>query len=221
MKKMLLYSLSIFIFIGCSFKTPPDEWKFKAVNAFESYTKNFLSSNDMSAKNDLTRAVENAKVSADLTSLARIYLGKCALNISIGIKDECKKYQNIQDLLNNKNLDAYYSFIKSDIKEEQISFLPKTYQDFAQYIKNSKFNKANNEIMQMNKPSSILLSASLMKNNLYNKTRDKIIKTASFYGYKKAVIFWLNEKRKKINDMNEKKKISKIIFILTKEEEDK
>jgi hypothetical protein len=89
----MIYKILLFIFLlqfnGCSFKTPQNKWQFKSVNAFSAYTKNFLSAKDTLAKDDLKRAVNHAKQSANLSQLARIYLGECALNISVGLKDNC------------------------------------------------------------------------------------------------------------------------------------
>ena len=62
--------------------------------------------------------------------------------------------------------------------------------------------------------TSRLLAASLIKENITAHTRDEIIETASYYGYIKAVIFWLNEAKNATNDENEKKILSKKIDIL-------
>ena len=102
MIKIEILSHSLLLFSACSFKSPPNQWQFKSTAAFDSYTKNFLSSNDALAKNDLSRAIKHAKQSADLKMLARVYLGECALNISVGIDDNCKDYLNISVERQNK-----------------------------------------------------------------------------------------------------------------------
>lgn len=214
MIKAFIYSIFIFSFLGCSFKTPPNEWQYKSTNAFNSYKKNFLAQNDLMAQNDLNRAINHAKVSANLDLLAHIYLGECALNKSVGINDECKKYSEIRDIVDNKKLNSYYEFINKNIKSSDISSLANEYQSFAKHLQNKEYKKANEDILKMSKATSILLSASLIQNHLTTKTRDYTIDTASFYGYKKAVIFWLKDKKRNTTDKAKKAKISKKISIL-------
>jgi len=145
--------------------------------------------------------------------LARIYLGECALNISVGIDDECKDYLLISDLLNNTSLDAYYAFIR--VKPEySLENLASQYKDFALHLRNKDFTKAQSELQKIDKASSKLLAASLIKGELTNATRGEMIKTASFYGYKKSVLFWLSELKANTSDEDERKKISKKISVL-------
>jgi hypothetical protein len=212
MKYILLCSL--ILLSGCSFKTAPNQWQYKSANAFSSYTKNFLSDNQILADNDLSRAVQHAKKSADFTQLATIYLGECALNISLGIEDKCEKYKNIQELVNNEELNAYYAFITRSISHEDIKLLPQHYQVFALSFNKSDFKKANTELLRMEKETSRLLCASLLKNKIDKEVRTKIIQTASFYGYKKAVLFWLGELLKNTSDLGEVKNIERKIAIL-------
>ncbi len=216
MRNLYIYILFIILFSGCSFSTPPNDWQYKSVNAFNSYTKNFLYSNDKIAKNDLQRAVSHAKNSANLNHLARIYLGKCALNISVGIDDRCQEYKDIKEIINSNTLDAYYDFLLSIITGKQIDKLPKIYQEFAWHMETKNFKKANTDILSMDRATSQILAASLLKNNIDKKSINKVIETASFHGYKKAVIFWLKKLKRITTDKKEVDKINKKISILGK-----
>lgn len=214
MIKIALLSIGLLLLSGCSFKSPPNQWQYKSTSAFDSYIKNFLSSNDALAKNDLNRAVEHAKQSADLTMLSRIYLGECALNISVGLKESCEKYNNIRDLVDDKTLDAYYHLITLNINSLQLLNLDKEYKEFASYISTKEFSKADAQISKISKPTSKLLCAAIMKENLSTKTRKEMINLASFYGYKRSVVFWLNEAKKNSKDENERNNLSKKISVL-------
>ncbi|WP_321777383.1 hypothetical protein [Sulfurimonas sp.] len=213
MIKIFLVSLSLLIFNACSFKTPPNQWQYQSSNAFNSYTKNFLESNEALAKNDLSRSIKHAKKSADLTMLARVYLGECALNISVGIKDRCKSYTGISDVVKDEGLDAYYNFITlQNIKPKN---LDAKYKNFASYINNSQFKKAQLELSNINSVNSKLLCASLIKEHLDSSSREEMIKTASFHGYKKSVLFWLNEEKEKTRDEEKRIILSKKIKIMS------
>lgn len=214
MKNIILFIALILLFSGCSFKSPDNAWQLKSSSAFESYTKNFLYGYINLAKNDLDRAVKHAKMSSDFTTLARIYLGECALNISVGIQDECENYITISEVVQDKYLDAYYAFITSTLEKKQIVFLPEIYQEFALTLQNLDINSASKEILKMNKITSKLLSAAIIKDKLSITTIQSILKSASFHGYKRIVIYWLKILQEKTIDKNEKKIIIKKLSVL-------
>lgn len=211
MKNILI--ILIFILSGCSFKTPANQAQYETVNAFSSYTKNFLSANDSIAKNDINRAISHAKKSADFNALARIYLGECALNISVGIDDNCKKYLTIKELLvDDGTLKSYYSFISSKtVKNDK---LPKIYKTFNTHLNLKEYNYAYEDILKIDNAVSQLLLASLIRKHLNKIQISKIIEIASFHGYKKSILFWLNELRNITKDESLKKRITKKIEII-------
>lgn len=214
MIKLMISILILGLLSGCSFKSKPNEWKYKSINAFSSYMKNFLSSDEALAKSDLSRAIEHAKSSADLTQLSRIYLGECALNISVGIDDKCKNYKELSDLVNDKSLESYYLFIRSNIGQNDLLTLDSNYRNFSEYMIKKEYEKAKKELLNMDKISSKLLAASLIKDQLNFDEVDELIKSASFYGYKKSVIFWLKVQKSKTTLESVKKAIDKKIKIL-------
>ena len=214
MKKIVLYLSVSLLFVGCSMKTPPNQWQYNSTNAFDSYKNNYLSSNDSAAKEDFKRAVKHAKVSSELTTLSRIYLGECALHISVGEEDECIKFQEIQNVVNDAFLDAYYGFITYQLTKEQIPLLPQIYQDYIWHVENLEYKEANEDILKMDEATSQLLSAALLKENLTNELREKMVEVASFHGYKKAVLFWLHELKNNTIDKNKQAQLSKKISIL-------
>lgn len=213
MIKILLSFFILFLFSACSFKQAPNEWQYKSVNAFDSYTKNFLSSYDKIAKADLKRAIAHAKQGVDLKTLSQIYLAKCALNISVGIKDECKEFQEISSLHKDPNLDAYFAFLQQKDPYD-VDKLDPLYQKFASKLKANDYKGANEAILNISKPTSKLLAASLIRDRLTTTTRDEMISTASFNGYKKSALFWLNEKLLYIKDDTEKERLIKKIEVL-------
>jgi len=214
MIKLIFLFMILLLLSSCSFKATPNKWQYDSSNAFDSYTKNFLSSNDTLAQENLDMAIKHAKKSADLTTLARIYLGECALNISVGLKDECNSYLSIADLVDDKRVDAYYHFITLQLDKLYIEHLSKNYKLFAMHLSKKEFIKAQHELLNISKDTSKLVAASLIKDSLDSKTREEMIKVASFNGYKKSVIFWLNESKINSTDKNERRKIAKKISIL-------
>jgi len=212
---MKIVTILFLVFLsGCSLKTPANNWQYKSANAYNSYTKNFLSDHEVLAKNDLLRATEHAKQSADLMQLARIYLGECALNISVGIKDSCEKYRDISSVINDKELDAYYHFMNLSMQEKQVKYLPVRYHPFAYNILKKDFKSANKNISNMKKPLSSFLCAAIIRDDIDRDTIKKIIDVASYRGYKRVVLFWLNESLKHAHNQEEIQKVEKKISIM-------
>ncbi len=185
MRKIAFISFLILLFQGCSFKSPENKWEYSSASAFTSYSKNFLIDNEDIAKDDLQRAIKYAKQSADLRQLSRIYLGECALNISVGLKDECTKYQELELLVNSIELKAYFMMLQSKLKKEQIKNLPEQYRIFSEYRYLKKYDKAFESIQDMEQVSSQFIAASLIKRELNKSQVIYLTKKASFYGYKK------------------------------------
>lgn len=212
----LLLIVIVLLFSGCSFKAPPNNFQYKSANAFSSYTSNFLSGADIVAKNDISRALKHAKRDADLNTLARIYLGECSLNISVGIDDKCSKYINIKNIVNDTTIDAYYNLISE--KKTDIKYIPNKYKKFTFYLNRDEYKSAFREILLMQDVTSQLVASSLIKDSLDEKDISIIIDIASFHGYKKSVLFWLKNLKKISLDETNKKAITKKINILESKE---
>lgn len=214
MKNIIFLFIFATVFIACGSKSLENQWKIKSINAFNSYKINFLSSKDNLAKTDLKRAINHAKVSSNLSTLARIYLGECALNISVGEKTKCEKYKKIEHLVDDKKLSSYYRFLQLLYVKNDIKNLPIQYKSFAKNLLEKKYKDANKDILNMKKPSSKFIAAILIKYSITKEVLVDIIDTASLYGYKKSVIYFLGEYEKKIIDVQEKENIIEKIKIL-------
>lgn len=207
-------SISFLFFLGgCSTSTPPNQWQYRSTTAFNSYEKNFLRENLLVAREDLKRAIKHAKMSADLEQLGAIYLGECALNIATSTKSfECADYTKIAPLLHSKRLSSYYDFLQK--KPSDIEALPREYQNIAKLFVNQSFQEYKKVLFDIEKPTSLFVSASLLQKKLDSEDMQKIIDKASLYGYKRVVLFWLDRLRASTKDSTIKEKISKKIEIL-------
>lgn len=203
----------IVIFQGCSFKPVVNQWEYNSTNAFNSYTKNFLSNNLALANSDLSSAIKYAKQGANLEQLAKIYLGSCALNKSVGIKDDCKEYNKVKTLISSKELEPYFLMLQNNLNKKDIEYLPKQYQSFMSYkLSNNKL--VFDSIKSIKQISSQFIAASLILDRLTKSQINFLIKKASFYGYKKLVLFWLENLYLREDDLQIKEKIAKKIEIL-------
>lgn len=214
MIRNIIVLFSLLFFTACSFKSPPNQWEYKSAAAFNSYKSNFFEDNILLAKDDLKRAIKYAKQSADLKQLGRIYLGVCALNKSIGKGDKCSGYEEIKDLIASKELDAYYNLLQDNLSASGIGDLPEIYRSFVEYRSKKEYGKAFEAVHSMDRVSSKFVSAALMKDELKKAQVDYLIKSASFYGYKRIVLYWLEIRAEKELDLEKKGKILKRIEVL-------
>lgn len=215
---MKIYFLVILLlfFTGCSFKAEQkDTWRKNASNAFDSYSNYYLQDETTLASSSLKEAIGSAKNSANLSPLSKIYLGTCALHVAVLIDDECLEYNQIKDILKEKDSsESYYNMLQKNYDNIDLKSLPPQYSDFVKAMEKKDYRSAFKAIQTIQKTSSKLIAASLMKEHLSKKEIHYIIDEASFSGYKKAVIRWLEFLKEKSNDA-EKQKIQKLLNILT------
>lgn len=214
MIRYILLACSLLLLSACSFTTPKNDWQINSINAYESYKKYYLKGEDNLANTDMKRAVKYAKQSADLNTLARIYLSECALHVSVLEDDDCKKYKELDDLVTSDELRSYSLFLQNKITKDDIKNLPSRYQDFSEYVQKKEYKNAQKELEKMDDIVSKMVAASLIREYLDPKSIKNIIDEASFYGYKKAVINWMKFYETKVTDSTERDLINKKLKIL-------
>jgi hypothetical protein len=194
--------------------TPKNSWQIQSVNAYESHQKYFLQNEDALARTDLKRAIKYAKQSSDLTTLATISLSECALHVSVLEEDRCENYLSLKPLVNDEKLYSYYLFLQKSYDAKDIKNLPTKYQAFASLILQNKYDDAQKELLASEDLLSKMIMASLMKDSLHVSSISTIIDEASFYGYKKNVLSWMEFYTTKTTDEKEKNKIQEKLRIL-------
>ncbi len=209
-----LLILFVLLFSACSTEPVPNSWEYKSSSYFESYKKNFLYDHDILAEADLESAVSYAKQGTDVTQLASIYLGECALNIAVGVDDTCKEYQEIEGLVTCSKIKNYYKMIQKDFDNIDVAMLPSRYRDFIVAMQQEDMVQANSNIQKMEDPVSQLLAISLLGDTATKEILEQVIETTSFHGYKKGSMFLLKKLEIKTNDAQEKELIRKKIELL-------
>jgi hypothetical protein len=175
--------VAVLIISGCFDKNPKYVWKNYAISYYNSYSTQLLKNNITNARSSYKRAISNAKSSADLTTLKKIYLGSCALNIALFKDKRCNSYKAIRDIDFDQKLDDYYNMILAK-KVHDIKNLPKQYQKF--YLK-----KTPQSAFEIEDIVSKAVALSLVRDKTTLQDINQIIKQLSDYGYTNAVLVWL------------------------------
>lgn len=199
----------VLLFSACSMEPAPNSWEYKSSSYFESYKKNFLYDKDVLAQADLESALSYAKQGTDATQLASIYLGKCALNIAVGLDDKCIEYQEFEELVSCPKIKNYYKMVQNNFEQIEIEMLPPRYRDFVLSMQKQDVKRANSIIQKMDDPVSQLLTISLLGESVTKETLQKAIEASTFYGYKKGTISLLKKLEIKTDDAKEKELIEK------------
>jgi len=206
--------VAAFFFVGCSMQSPHNKWEYELHNSFQSYTKNFLSQRDVVAKNDYKRSITKAKSSASLNPLARVYLGKCALDIAVEKQNSCQEYLEIADVVDDEALQNYYYMLQREFRKIDPATLPKNYQAFISALQRNDYKTANSIVQEETTPQTKLLMARLLEENLSDATLQSTLELLSEYGYKRGVLYLLEKKLQRSDDPQEQKRLQKIIEVL-------
>ncbi len=210
-----LIFIPLLLFVAGCFEPKPNSWEYKSSNAIESYKKNTLLGNSSLAKADFARALKHAKSGGDIDMIASLYLTECALQKALGKKMDCSKYEIVQKLIQCPKIKNYALFLKEEFSNIQIKALPKRYRDFALFLKQKEYKKANEAIRKIDNPLSVLLAVSFLDNKeLEIATIDYALEQNRFYGNKEAIIQLLKRKIAIMKDPKSKAVLQKELEIL-------
>ncbi len=210
----IFFFISLFIFTACSTKTPINNWQYQSVANYKSFERYYLEGKLELASVELDNARSYASQSADFIPLARIELSYCALRVAMLETYSCPKYEALKPFIHLKSLEAYSSFLSGTLKTENIKNLPSQYQEFASAQLQNTPQKMMQSLQKIKPLTSQMIAASLSKKYLNETIIESIIQSASFHGYKYALIQWLEFQLQQTNDTKAQKLILQKIKII-------
>ncbi|MEA3372607.1 MAG: hypothetical protein U9Q62_02835 [Campylobacterota bacterium] len=193
MRTLILTVVLLIMTAGCSTKRPDDAWRYNTATAYKYAEQYFLEDKTALAKSEYNQAESYAKQSADLTPLTRLYLSKCALNRSVLLEDACDEYQSIAHHSDDPSLSSYFALLNQNVRQEEISALPSQYRSFAKAYLAKNRHAIQKSIADIEPLTSQMIAASTARSYLDDMTIEMIIERASYFGYKRAVIAWMQQ----------------------------
>ncbi len=213
--KLFLYLFALLLlFIGCSSSPAPNDWQYKSSMAFDAYKLHYMKMEDALANESLKRATTYAKQSAEMTQLASIYLGECALHTATGEAMRCSRYEKIADLVSCPRVHNYALFINKEFDKIDVNYLDARYRAFARAMKKKEYALASKELLKIEDPTSMLLVLSLLGEHADTKSIEATLQKLSFYGYKRGVVHLLRVLESKTTDIKEKRRLQKKLEVL-------
>lgn len=139
-------------------------------------------------------------------------MGECALHHAMLIADPCQDYQQLPEPSSSNQ--AYVALLLGDLQKDQLAQLPKDYQAFARDWLAADYAKAEAQMQTMNKVSSQLVAASVLRGHLSLDGVRFVVDQASVKGYQKVVIQWLKYLQKHTSSPQEAQNIAENLKVL-------
>lgn len=215
MQHKILFLIFIFFLGGCSHPPAVNQWKYDAVSSLQSYQKHFLQKRLLRAKSDLARARSFASQSADLHTRIDIELTVCAMNISVLDPTACEDASVLLQIDPDPSQLAYLHLLRSEIRPEEVTFLPAQYKVFAAAAAEKDTFAINKQINQIQPLSSRLLASALAQESLSEQNIQELITELSYHGYKNPLLAWLALQMQRETDPQKKVRLRAKISVLT------
>ena len=213
--KPLFALIALILLGGCSVKSPDNAWQHYAAASAEQAERYFLEGKPLLAKSAFRRAETHASQSADLSALARIRLQQCALNHAVLLGDDCEEYAKLSPLVHDETLSSYHALLNGSLKEENIADLPPRYRDFARALAGQNSKKIRRAVAETKPATSMMVAASLAREHLDETTMERVIEKASYFGYKRAVIAWMEHLAQTTKNDDKRELLKQKISVLT------
>ncbi len=214
MKKSIWLTIFLLFLAGCANTTPPNQWQYDSSSSFEEFESSYLKGDFELARDFLQKAIKSAKSSSNLETLASIELSRCALRVGLFKPIKCRKYRELEPLIESKSLKSYAKLLKKSLQQEDVKYLPKQYRDFGKALLEEDYPRANSIVARIKSPTSQMVAGALIKDNLSYKNIEKIVNKLSFYGYRVAVLRWLKFQISKTTEKEKRAILKKKLKIL-------
>jgi hypothetical protein len=215
MQHKILLLIVIFLLSGCSHPPAVNKWQYDAVASLQAYQKHFLQKHLLRAKSDLARARSFASQSADLHTRIDVELTVCAMHLSVLDSTSCENASVLLQIDPDPSQLAYLHLLRSEVKPDEITFLPAQYKIFATAIAEEDTFAINEEISQIQPLSSRLLASALAQEHLSDGNIQGLITELSYHGYKNPLLAWLTLQMQKETDPQKKVRLRAKISVLT------
>jgi hypothetical protein len=195
MKKIIILLIFIISLLGCGGSKQIPDWIKASFNELENYKKNYLSGKDRIAELQFNKAVDEIKKSGNLEILGRAYLTKYAVHVAVIEAFDDGEYLRIDAIQPVLQTRTFYSFLKGSFDTVDQRLLPQQYDGFLRAFRKGKIEDIAYEISKIEDPLSKLIAIGLLvKKNTYDEGILKIaIDTASYNGWKRALLVYLNK----------------------------
>jgi len=212
MKKIIYLMIVSFLLFGCGSSKPIPDWTNASFDQLDNYKTCYLSGRERIAEAYFNKAVDEIKKGGDLEILARAYLTKYAVQVAVLEAFDDGEYLRIDAVAPVLQNRAFYIFLKGSFDKVDEKLLPQQYGGFLIAFQNGNAEDIANEISKMDNPLSKLIAIGLLvQKNKYDERNLKIaIDAASYNGWRKALLVYLEKLQSFYETKNEPEKAANV-----------
>lgn len=195
MKRRLWPVLVTALLAGCMGGDPPGpEWRIRAAEASESYYTAVLTGRAARAEASLRRAMEAASRSDNLTSLARVHLGRAAIQVALRREPDLERPKKLIALAGeDPELAAYRRFLAGRPEAGDGSHLPKALAAPARHLRADEPGALAESITGIDSPRRRVVAAAVAHRRYPHRKIfvDAAVDAASDEGWRAVLLTWL------------------------------
>lgn len=187
-------ALSGLLLAGCFGGPPPGPaWRIQAAEASERYYAAMLVGDSQRATSNLRRALEAASRSDDLRSLARVHLGRAAMQVALRREPSFARTDDLLGLTDDPALAAYRRFLSGELQAQDPGRLPEALASPARALLRDRPGALAKAVAGIEAPRRRLVAAAVAHRRYPNHRAfaDTAVAAASAEGWRGVLLTWL------------------------------
>jgi hypothetical protein len=194
MTRAVLALAAVALLGGCFGGQPEGPtWRIRAAEASERYYRAMLAGDAQRANSNLRQALEAASRSDDLTALARVHLGRAAMQVALRREPDLGRAEELVALTGDERLAAYQRLLAGTPRAGDADRLPDGLGPVARYLTEARPGRLAGAVTAIAEPRRRLVAAALAYRR-YPERRafvDAAVAAASGEGWRGALLTWL------------------------------
>jgi hypothetical protein len=220
MKNTLIILMMVALITGCGGRPAPD-WTLKSFNRLEDFKKQYLEGNTRMAILNFNRAIDEIKKSGNLDVLARAYLTRMAMEAALLEKVQDESYLEVDAAEPNAVHRNFHAFLTGQMSSVKEQLLPDQYRRLYRQLSTAGSAGLAQELRKMEDPFSRIIGAGICagQGRIDEDLINTGIETASQYGWKKALLVYLDQLQifyKKHNQQDKAAAVAKRMQLITR-----
>lgn len=179
---------------GCLGGPPPGPaWRIQAAEASDRYYAAMLVGDHQRAGSSLRRALEAASRSDDLRSLARVHLGRAAMQLALRREPRLGRIKELVELTGDPALAAYRRFLGGELEAGDPGRLPEALADPARALLRDRPGALARAIAGIEDPRRQVVAAAVAHRRFPERRAfaDAAVAAASGEGWRGVLLTWL------------------------------
>lgn len=194
MRRPALALLAAVLLTACFGGPPPGPaWRIRAAEASQRYYTAMLTGDLQRARSSLRRALEAASRSDDLRSLARVHLGRAAMELALLRKPGWERVDEIVALSGDPGLAAYRRFLTGRPEAGDGKLLPEPLAAPARYLREGQPGALDRSIAAIGQARRRVVAAAVAHRRFPDRRAfvDHAVAAASGEGWRGVLLTWL------------------------------